>query len=54
MKLEIMAKIALADNISFDIKSSTTKYIDKQFAGDTTKLKEMSKTVRDLTKRRER
>lgn len=54
MKTEILIKLALNDQISYHIKQATAKHIDKSFIGDTSKIKEVSNTMRDLTKVTER
>lgn len=53
MKNETLIKLALNDDINYVVKAATAKYIDKSFHGDTSKIKVVSKTMRDLTKPKE-
>lgn len=53
MKSETLVKLALNDDVSFQVKAATAKYIDKSFPGDTSKIKSVSKTMRELTKVKE-
>lgn len=54
MKIETIAKVALQEDIDFINRKNLVKYIDKEFKGDTSKLKKVSKLIRDLTFIKER
>jgi hypothetical protein len=49
MKVAMIAKILLQDNLDFRNKKNLAKYLDKEFKGDISSLKKVSKLARDLT-----
>lgn len=49
----MLSKIALQD-IDFLVKKNLSKYIEKEFSGDTTKLKKSSKIIRSLVEVKDR
>lgn len=53
-KQVMIAKIALQDNLDFLVKKNLSKYIDKEFVGDISKLKKSSKFIRTLTEIKEK